>query len=213
MWPPDVQVFPPRSLVAVRRAAGLQPTSFHDIPNAAYHGSYLAAAQIELPDVGPVVCISTHASPSHLRESDLARWQGARPTPRVGGGRNANQLWDADYVLETLARLRDEHTVLACGDLNEARSWDLHHDGETWGAEYFQRVEDVGFVDCLDDVWHEERPTRAGYQIDHVLASPTVAELIDRAELTPGPDVEGDRSDHTAIWFRLKTSVPAVAMA
>jgi endonuclease/exonuclease/phosphatase family metal-dependent hydrolase len=212
---PDAPVFPPRSVVAVRRDAGLDATSFLDVPNADYHGSYLAAARIEHPRIGSVVCVSVHGSPSRLLESDLARWEGPHPEPRVGGGRNANTLWDADYVLDTLARLQaGGYSLLACGDLNEARGWDVEHEGETWGSEYFQLVERKGLVDCLYQHWYEERPTRGDYQIDHTFASPNVASLVASPEVIPTYARVSDPSDHKPITFTLtarKTAAVAVA--
>jgi endonuclease/exonuclease/phosphatase family metal-dependent hydrolase len=180
-----------RSAVVAR--SWLEPTPF-DVSNAGYHGSYLAAATIRLPSVGQVACFSVHASPSRLRSDDESRWAGSPPPARSGGGRDAGRLWDADYVLATLADHARHGPVLAAGDLNEARRWDLTHPGETWGSEYFEAVAAADLVDCLHLLWGEEIATRGDYQIDHVLASRSLAVHIIEAKVL---DHRLDESQHT----------------
>jgi endonuclease/exonuclease/phosphatase family metal-dependent hydrolase len=160
-----------------------------------------------------VTLASVHASPS-LAEPDAYGWTGARPTPRHGGGDSrfvGDRAWDADYLLSTLATMARETPVLAAGDFNESRTDDFdeatHRRRGTWGKEYFDRAEDVGFTDCVLRACGEERPTRGRLQLDHVLASGRAAQLVIK---DPKPQVDGTwsasaqrLSDHAALWFNL----------
>ena len=102
-----------------------------------------------------------------------------------------------------LATLRDladacRHQLLAAGDFNEARGWDVLHPGETWGAEYFKAVGAAGLVDCLHRVWPDEEPTRGEYQLDHVFATTDVASKVKDPLI-----LASSGSDHAPIAFTL----------
>jgi endonuclease/exonuclease/phosphatase family metal-dependent hydrolase len=166
------------------------------IPERAYHGSYLAGATVELGRAGSVACVSVHASPSRLRDEDERKWAAAPPRARTGGGADAGRLWDADYVLESLAQVQRSAPVLAAGDFNESRRWDTSHPGETWGEEFFRAVKSFGFVDRLNELWRCEQPTHGDDQLDHVLATPSVASLVTQAEV-----MDDTPSDHRLVHF------------
>lgn len=178
--------------------------------SAAYHGSYLAAASVEL-DCGPVTLVSVHASPSPLTAEHIASGtaliRGAQQ--RIGG--RTGQWWDADFVLGTLADLvSDGHHVLAAGDYNECRRWDETHPGTTWGQQYFENVRQAGLTSVTSAHWTRERQTYlgsdAGYQLDHVLASADVAPLIDDVTLQswePNDVESGTSPDHAWIGFSI----------
>jgi len=190
------------------------------LPTLNYHGSYVAAAHCTLPRLGrPVILLTVHASPAPVTDAELAAWPSRveRPKPRHGGKgvHNESQLWDADMVLQTIMHATELGPVLACGDLNESRAWDALHPGETWGEEFFERVEDR-LVDCLHDrlpsgsVTHWA-PDAPAMQIDHVLASRDVAPLLVNAALPtldeqwadPRAALRNDLSDHAPIWFSI----------
>jgi hypothetical protein len=185
-----------RSFVAVRKGSGLTigPLS---VDTAAYHASYVAGAQVGVPDLGAVSLLSVHASPTRPSSSDRQRWRGSLPPVRPTGG---TELWDSDFALETLGRIRAiSELVLAAGDWNEARAWDDHHPGH-WGREFFDAVDAADLVDCTHQRWKGERPTHRQYQDDHVFASPAVHRRIgSRMAIWPMPG-----SDHDAIAFTLK---------
>jgi hypothetical protein len=130
-WEP---AYRPLSILGVRKSLGLKPKLLPGRELSDYHGSYLAAATIELAPVGRVALVSVHASPTraeHYLEKDR---YGGRPDGRPTGN---GALWDSDVVLETLRRIQRSHPLIAAGDFNEARKWDDHYPG-CWGAEYFR---------------------------------------------------------------------------
>lgn len=101
---------------------------------------------------------------------------------------------------------------MAAGDYNECLAWDDHHPG-AWGKEYFDRIEESGLVSLThrDDGREEQTAfTHEGlqYQLDHVLASPSAADLVAQA---PRVDpywswervLAGETSDHAPLWFEL----------
>lgn len=196
--PPTVPQYRCRSLVAVRRELDLEVEQTV-VPTALYHGTYLAACRVTLPDLGRTTLVSVHASPTPVTTEERQAWPGELPAARpsaLGG-----QLWDADMVLATLGLMAPQGPVLAAGDLNEARTWDKIHTGH-WGDEFFGRATELGLVDPLHRLWGVERPTRGGYQIDHVLASPDVADAVAAARVMERPDGPA-MLDHLAVWFGL----------
>jgi hypothetical protein len=123
----------------------------------------------------------------------MSRWDGARPTVRRGGF-----LWDSDYVLGTLiALLEGKATVLAAGDLNEARGWDTTHDGY-WGQDWFDRACRAGLYDLTYTRWGHEKPTCGSYQLDHFLASKDVVPYLDDASIGPSSG-----ADHQVLMVTL----------
>jgi hypothetical protein len=131
----------------------------HVAARLAAFGSYLAAAMI-----GDVLLVSVHASPTLPGSAPHARLLAEYPaavTPRPAGPpgtRFKGELWASDLLLHALAALAADHQVVAAGDWNEARGWDQHppNAGDTWGADFFQRVADAGLVDCSYRDWGRE---------------------------------------------------------
>jgi endonuclease/exonuclease/phosphatase family metal-dependent hydrolase len=185
-----------RSGVAVHDSVG--ESRLVTLPAQDYHGSYLAAAEVQLDDLGPVTCVSVHASPTPLAEADIARWTGSEPRRRSGGPADP-PVWDSDYVLTSLAVAAGAGPVLAAGDFNEARLWDDHHAGQ-WGHDYFAFADDAGLRDLTWRAWGEERPTLQprgdgpAYQVDHAFATEAIASRLDSAEIGPAPG-----SDHESL--------------
>ena len=185
------------------------------LPTQAYHGSYMAACRVPWQD-SDAVLVSAHASPNVADPVYEKRWPASveRPLPRNGGGSyRPGTLFDADYVLATLADVVRAHICLAAGDFNEARGWDLSpgHESETWGSAFFDAVRAAGLVDPVNALWREERPTRrvaSGpvLQLDHVVASPDVAGLVVNAHLGSRwqDAAEDNLSDHAPIWVTLR---------
>jgi endonuclease/exonuclease/phosphatase family metal-dependent hydrolase len=170
-------------------ASELQPLEF---ATAAYHGTYVAAAQ-RPASAGGLSLMSVHASPTRPTSAERERWTAALPPMRSAG-----ELWDADFVLQTLAdEVARGHSLLAAGDFNESRLWDDTHPG-TWGADFFARVEDVGLVDVSRAKLESELPTRGEYQIDYVLATRDVAGRVHHIGLGPHPG-----ADHESLHFTI----------
>lgn len=189
-WRSDCQ-----SIVAIRRESQITSEAF-DLGTSRYHRSWLAAARLELPGGHSFVAVSVHASPTRVRDDDLAEWEGDVPEPRPP---SRGQLWDADLVAATLTRVADQHSVLAAGDLNESRLYD-EHVGRPWAAEYFARLRDAGLFDATYGRWGDrERPTRGEFQDDHVLATAEVDRLIRIPVVQPGCG-----SDHLPVAWMLE---------
>jgi endonuclease/exonuclease/phosphatase family metal-dependent hydrolase len=92
---------------------------------------------------------------------------------------------------------------LIAGDLNEARAWDSDHRGHSCSAAFFDAVTAAKFTDITWRDWGLERPTRLNpsYQLDHVIAAPSVALQVDADDVEL---VNDDASDHAAILFTIK---------
>ena len=144
------------------------------LPTTGYHGSYLAAARLDLPVVGETTAVSVHASPTVVEAQYREHWRHTGlplPEPRPSAG--PGELWDSDFVLATLVELARRGPVLAAGDFNECLAWDTAHRGE-WGREYFAQVADSGLVSLTHRDEGVERRTafthdEFEYQLDHVL--------------------------------------------
>jgi endonuclease/exonuclease/phosphatase family metal-dependent hydrolase len=197
-----------RSVVLVRNGITARGLLASEFPTSAYHGSYVAAAVVELPGVGAVVLMSVHASPNRVSEEWAEQWRGCHQ--ELPEGRPSCGLWDSDLVLRSLEIVAVPGVpVIAAGDWNEARAWDLDHPG-TAGKEFFAKVRDAGLTDCCcpadrgvegaGDGW----PTHGKLCIDHVVATVTVAPHV--AVRTPTtPQVAGP-SDHRAVEFTIAAS-------
>lgn len=183
------------------------------LPTAGYHGSYLAAARLTLRGVGEAVAVSVHASPTVVAQKYQEQWLQTSPTlPEPRASAAPGELWDSDFVLSTLAELARMGPVVAAGDYNECLAWDDAHPGE-WGSEYFTRVADSGLVSLTHRDGGAERQsafTHEGleYQLDHVLATPSVADRIaDAPRVDPNWSqarvIAGEASDHAPLWFEI----------
>lgn len=183
------------------------------LPTAGYHGSYLAAARLNLPSLSRVTAVSVHASPAVVGPEYQEHWLGpGRPMPKPRTAASTGELWDSDLVLATLAEIARSGPVLATGDFNECLAWDETHPGG-WGREYFDRVDGAGLVSLTHRDGGVEQQTAfthdgLEYQLDHVLATPDLACPIAR---TPQPDpswtrdrvISGATSDHAPLWFEI----------
>lgn len=219
-------VYKARSALLWRTSVITRAAQDWGYPTAAYHGSYVAAVLLQLSGFdSPVAALSVHASPRPVTDEEKATWQSCGvdlPAARQSGGRHDGQLFDSDMVLESLRliveRDGDQCEVLAAGDLNECRKWDDDHPPETWGHDFFGGPTSAGLVQraglrpVLHELWNwEEQPTSFGlglahYQLDHVLATPSLAATITADSVAPPdePDVAaGRRSDHAPVSFAI----------
>lgn len=203
-----------RSAVLVRddvTARGLLASEF---PTSAYHGSYVAAAAVELPGVGAVVLMSVHASPNRVSEEWETTWRKYGPWPVEG--RPSCGLWDSDLVLRSVEIVAAKGMpvvapgmpVVAAGDWNEARAWDLDHPG-TAGEEFFAKVRDAGLTDCCCPGDEDGPPThqasgQRGLHIDHVLATASVSPHVHVTALPT--EFEAGPSDHRPVEFSIAAS-------
>lgn len=201
-----------RSAVLVRHDIDAEPQA---IPNADYHGSYVASARLSLP-AGEVLAVSAHASPN-MAEPDRYGWVGERPEPRDGGNDpryKGRELWDSDLLLATLGDLAKLQPVIAAGDFNEAKEYDLDPTtGKrgTWGQEYFDRAKSLGLTEVFSALWRSERATRGLLQLDRCFANEPAFPLLSATPARLDEDWDSldpsQLSDHRAVWL----SVPEQA--
>ncbi len=202
-----------KSTLVVREGLTVTALTDADYPTLGYHGDYVAAARWHRPQ-GEVLLASVHASP---QEADLKRypWPAEAVKPRNGGGDPrypGGRLWDSDLLLATLKILAKDSVLIAAGDFNEARNYDVVNGRQqgTWGEEYFKRVEQTGLSSYTWERWQQtERPTHGALQLDHVLHDERAQALLTGPEpqLDPAWDVPGHQlSDHTALWFPIRTT-------
>ena len=169
---------------------------------------YLAAGFIELPRIGQVRIVSVHASPRQVTRQALAEWGVDAPAGRLGPTGQVNRPWYSDLVLHTLGSVSaDGQSLLAAGDYNESREYQ-----PPFGSQFFARVERSGLVDVTYSHWQSERQTHFDgrhpkIQVDHVLASPDVAQLVVHEPFVDPDWIDetsrADRSDHAPVWWTL----------
>lgn len=183
------------------------------LPNLGYHGTYVVAAEWSNNRGGsPAILASVHASPNKA-EPERYGWPTDAGSPQVrdpGTDRRwATGLWDSDYLLLTIHNLHKKlrMPVLAAGDLNESLLDDPV--GGTWARTFFDQAAEYGLKSWLHDCWTDERPTRGGVQLDHVLATEDAIPLL---AADPPPEIDARwtnveqlpaLSDHAPIWFAL----------
>jgi hypothetical protein len=221
IWPIDVK---PKAQVvswvmAARHLKGRPVSDQRLLSLLAVHESSVAAAEVTWPSLGRLTVVSMHASPATVSADALSRYPGSPPSARRGGTdtRHGGRHFYSDLLLDALADAATRGPVLAAGDLNEARKWDEVNPGHTWGAEFFASVAARGLHDATWGLWKEERrtrfhPTHPDYQLDFVLASPAIRDLVTHADVDSGWSAEtisrGDQSDHAPLWFTVRPSPP-----
>ena len=159
-----------RSAVLLRKET-IEATAY-PLGTAGYHGSYVGSALAKHPTLGELVLMSVHASPTRVSEEWAATWK------RVGGvmpPQYRGALWDSDLVVESIGRVADKGKVIAAGDYNEARNWDVNHAGNA-GAGFFGCVAERGLVDAcctggFDAVATRGEEGHGGLRLDHVFTS------------------------------------------
>jgi len=190
-----------RTLIAVRREAWLRPIPL-EVPTATYHRSYVAGARVDLPGIGETILLSIHASPREIPEDSPYRedWSGDFPKARpIAKG----VLWDSDYVLETIRRVKDSNKarIIVAGDFNEARESNLlDPEWGIWGTQYFEKAEsELGLFDVTWNEWEHEKATHRDAQLDHILATENLrSHLIDSTV-----QEDANQSDHDPITWSI----------
>jgi hypothetical protein len=201
----DGPTYRPRSVVLVRDGIDARPLTAAEFPTAAYHGSYVAAAGIELAGIGRVVLMSVHASPNRVSEAWAKNWKDCDQD--LPDGRPSCGLWDADLVLRSVELTAASGVpVIAAGDWNEARDWDRDHPGEA-GAEFFAKVGAAGLTDRCCPAGRDGAPTHRGPDgrelcIDHVFTTATAPHVEVRP---PAEPVVFGPADHRPVEFTIGT--------
>jgi len=197
-----------RTLIAVRRETRLRPIPL-EVPTATYHRSYVAGARVDLPVIGETILLSIHASPREIPEDSPYRkdWSGESPTARpIAKG----VLWDSDYVLETIRRVKDSNKarIIAAGDFNEARGPNsLKPEWGIWGKEYFEKAKsELGLFDVTWNEWSEpsgERATHGDAQLDHILATEDLRSHLVGSTVLENENKNTYKSDHHPITWSI----------
>ncbi len=180
------------SVVALGRSLGFAEAEDSETFRAL--GTYAACVTVALGGRS-ITLASIHTSPSQLGEGTVLRTGATTRSCEVAP-------WWADALTGELLQHKDRSLLIA-GDLNEARAWDMGHRGHTCSAEFFDAIRRAGITDITFRDWNnEERPTRRNpdYQLDHVLASDAIAELVDVQDVQL---IHDDFSDHAAITFHI----------
>lgn len=127
-------------------------------PNAAYHGSYVAAGVWANAPGGPIALASVHASPQYADPVKYG-WVGEVPEARHGGGDPrwpADRMWDSDLVAASLISISRHLPLLAGGDFNESRLDDpaeLEDRHKGWGHDLLRPPVPAGHRGLLADRW------------------------------------------------------------
>lgn len=224
VWPTVDDPYRPHSALLVDRNLEFRHPAVDVAAIFAPFRTYVAAAVVDLPQIGETLCVSVHASPNPVSATDRASWPWPLVPPRSGSRdgryvRRMGELFYSDLMLEALRRARSVSglPVLAAGDLNEARQWDADHRNETWGSEFFETsVPKSGLQNVTWDLWRAERRTRfhrtqPPYQLDVFLASPPLAleglsARVDEAWVDKESFWEQQLSDHAPVWLSVGSS-------
>jgi len=158
-------------------------------------GTYASAATLDRAD-GPLCLVSVHTSPSPVS----AEWMKSDYATRSC---EAGPWWSDAFLAElaVFASTGPQRVIIA-GDLNQALDYDAAN-GHRCGAEFFETVQRLGFVDVTARDWNGvERPTRKDpdYQLDRVFVS---ADFADRVSVQGDELVHDSASDHAAIRFSI----------
>jgi endonuclease/exonuclease/phosphatase (EEP) superfamily protein YafD len=161
-------------------------------------GSYLAFAVASLPDgsdafVASVHAVAKEATRAHLGElNPAAISRPSRRRPMIN-----------DLVFATLEEVVRGRRFIAAGDWNISRLVDRAQPG-TGGAEFFERVNERGWFEC---VWKKHgkelqtffRPSNPPYQNDHIFCDPALGEAATDVWVAPEAALTLGLSDHAPL--------------
>jgi endonuclease/exonuclease/phosphatase family metal-dependent hydrolase len=168
-------------------------------------GTYLAFAEVSLPDGTDAFAASVHAIDE---EATLAQLGSLDPTDVARSSVGRPRVNDVAFVgLEELVRERSSFIV--AGDWNTARGQGSER-GRKAGEEFFDRARDKGWYDCVWEKLGEEVRTwfREGdrlLQNDHVFCDRALGSRLDEVSVATSAATELGLSDHAPLIldFRL----------
>jgi hypothetical protein len=197
----DGKPYRTRSALIVRSGIGVVKDGW-DFPTRGYHGSYVAAAMLHHPPLGPVVLMSVHASPNPVSEDWESLWRntGHSLPPEYRG-----RLWDSDLVVESVRLVAESAggvPVIAAGDWNEARNWDRDHAGGS-GAAFFKHLGARGLIDACCPNGIDAQPTHGSdgraLRLHHIVTTKNIPFAVD---IEP-PTGEAWPADHRPVEFTI----------
>ena len=167
--------------LAIEAFALPESSSLRALPN------YLALAEVPLPDGTQAIAASIHAPPRRA-EGDVLGGRDPAKLRRSVEGPKYN-----DAIFAGLVPLVEGHRFILAGDWNTARHQGTERDSRA-GAEFFARVREAGWYDC---VWakreHEIRTwfgPGALQQDDYVFCDSSLGELVGEVSVEEGAATE-----------------------
>jgi exonuclease III len=157
---------------------------------------WISVAEIELPAIGPTLVVSIH---NPFEPIEASRLDG-KDISRMRLKKNKD-LWLLD-VLFYFLRMRLGTRIIVGGDFNYSRLLDKLY-GDTGNNEFFDRINDEGFVSLHRKFHTEDEQTYfkkggLGHQLDYLFSDAPVAEYATACRVVPYSEVEG-MSDHAPL--------------
>lgn len=177
-------------------------------------GSYLATAELVLPDGTSILVSSVHTPTRVAPESGhpgFDRTAIARTT--VG------EPWWNDVAFAGFRRFIGDRRFLIAGDWNTSRWVDEHGVATPAGAEFFDRAANAGWTEVSLDAEGHESKTWYGstnprtHQPDHAFTDAETAGLVRSFAIEPWPITALGLSDHAPLVLELDLNAmpPAVS--
>jgi endonuclease/exonuclease/phosphatase family metal-dependent hydrolase len=163
--------------LAIKRMSLPERSPLRALPN------YLALAEVSLPDSTQAIAASIHAPPRRAEGSILGGREPAELRRSVEGPKFN------DAIFAGLAPLVRGRRFILAGDWNTARRQGTERDSRA-GEEFFARVREAGWYDCVWDTRQHEIRTWFGpgklQQDDYVFCDPSLGDSVD--EISVGED-------------------------
>jgi endonuclease/exonuclease/phosphatase family metal-dependent hydrolase len=170
--------------------------------------NYLAFGEASFGDGVRAVLASVHAPPRRA-EGDVLGGREPEELRRSVEGPKYN-----DAIFAGLVPLVEERRFIAAGDWNTARRQRTERDSRA-GEQFFARVRDAGWCDCVWEELHDEIQTWFGggkiQQDDYVFCDPELGKRVDKITVASDAVTEHGFSDHAPLIvdFAEATSAPS----
>lgn len=158
--------------------------------------NYLAFAEVPLPDGTQAIAASIHAPPRRA-EGDVL---GGRDPVRIRRSVEGPKFNDA--IFAGLASLVEGRRFILAGDWNTARNQGTGRDSRA-GEEFFARLRNAGWYDCVWDTRHHEMRTWFGQgqlqQDDYVFCDSPLGGSVDEVSVAEDAATDRHLSDHAPL--------------
>lgn len=159
---------------------------------------YLAFAEVPLPDGAQAIAASIHAPPPPRRpQGDILGGRDPAKLRRSAEGPNFN-----DAIFAGLAPLVEGRRFILAGDWNTARHQGTPRASRA-GEEFFARVHEAGWYDCVWAKRQSEIRTWFGpgklQQDDYVFCDPSLGKLVQKVSVAADAATERRLSDHAPL--------------
>lgn len=188
--------------LAIEPFALPEDSSLRALPN------YLAFAKVSLPDGMHVIAASIHAPPRRA-EGDVLGGRDPEELRRSVEGPKYN-----DAIFAGLAPLMEGRRFILAGDWNTARHQGTERDSRA-GEEFFARVREAGWHDCVWGKHHDEIRTWFGpgrlQQDDYVFCDRSFGESVDEVFVAEDAANKQHLSDHAPLIVSFDVGPIAIA--